>query len=513
MTHSVEERQDGCGPIPRGGNEDAVMKAEPHPKNGAPSHKILYKFRYLLGAHGVREALQTIFIVYLARKSTTTYGQFMLALSMGEILLFISEFGLNQHLVSLLVRKEGDAARALARVTAVKAGLLGLGGLGVAGFVFWQDYPPMLRAIALVLGVGVGLEALASSFFVSCQVQGRQDLEGKVRVVAAVFGFGYGIVMLLLGAAPLTVAFYKLVETSCNLAGMAFLAGQKMRPRFRSLRLREVWDTVRTSAVFTLMAVATILYNSANMFFLQRFAGENAVAQYSVAWRIVDGIACLISNLLLRNVLFPLFSGLWEKDRTDFRRIAQSSACWLLAAAFPVMFILWAESNRLIPLIFGPGYTDAIWMQKILTAAVLTGFVHNLAAYLMMSMKKERLLLAFYLIGLSLNFVCCGVLIPTAPLMGSVLSIIVTKLLVAAMTVSYCQRRLGIFPARPLMQLCLTLGAGGGLYCLAVGILPREVAEFLAIAPVLGIALHWRRKLLSEPARKAAMQSPDPSNF
>jgi hypothetical protein len=124
-----------------------------NPEKGQAGHGIVTRFAHLPSAFFVRKVLQAIFLVYLARKSTTSYGQFMLAISLGQILLFMSEFGINQHLVSLLVRD--GAAGALSRVTSLKAGLLGLGGLGIAGFIFWQDYSPVLKTVALILGAGV----------------------------------------------------------------------------------------------------------------------------------------------------------------------------------------------------------------------------------------------------------------------------------------------------------------------------------------------------------------------
>ncbi len=470
---------------------------------GTAPNGILHRFTCLLSAHWIREVLQTIFLVYLARKSTATYGQFMVALGLGQVLLFISEFGINQSLVSILVRKETEPSRALAQVTALKAALLALGWLGTVGFLFWQEYAPALKAVALILGTGVGLEALASTFSVYCQVQGRQDLEGRVRALSAAVGFGYGIAALLAGLSPIALAFYKLIETVANIAGMAFIARRTLhRGLFRS-GFREIWGTARASVSFTLIAVASILYNKANLFFLQRYAGEEAVAQYSVTWQMVDGICCIVVNLLLRNVLFPLFSGLWTGDRKEFGRIAEMSASWLLAASLPIMFVLACESDRIIGLIYGPGYADAIWMQKILVATILIGFLHNLASFMMMSMKRERLLLLFHSIGLAFNLACCAALIPDAPLMGTVVSITATKLLVALLTVSYCQRRLGFVASRPILQLVPAVLAGAALYALLSGPAPREAAEAAAIVPVLAVALRWRRGLQAQKAREA----------
>ncbi len=162
--------------------------------------RILKKFAYLLSARWVREALQAVFLIYLARVSSTTYGEFMLAIGLGSILLLVAEFGLNLPLVSLMSKKDGDPNAALSQVTILKASLLVLALLGVLGFMAWQNYSMPLRQVMFMLSAGVGLEALSNTFFVALQVQGRQDLQGKIAALAAGLGFGYGIIALILGA-------------------------------------------------------------------------------------------------------------------------------------------------------------------------------------------------------------------------------------------------------------------------------------------------------------------------
>ncbi len=457
------------------------------------SHGVLRKFAYLLSAHGVREGLAALFMILLARHSTTTYGEFMLALSVGQIILFVTEFGLNQHLVPLLVRKENVRGDILVQVSMLKAMLLAFGCLGMLFFVHWQGYSHALKMLVFVLGIGVGMEALASSFFVAFQVEGHQGLEGKVRAIGASLGFGYGLTLLFLGAAPLIVAFYKIIETAANLAGVLCTSARRASLRFRLPRIRHIWATGRGSIAFTLMAIAAILYNKANIFFLQRFGGPTHVAQYMATWQMVDGISILTANLLLKNILFPLFVKLWETDRVELARLVRNSTEWLLAAALPIMFILFIESDRLIGLIYGPAYGDAVWMQKYLVPTIALGFLHNLAAYLMISMKYELLLLSFYLGGLAFNIICCAVLIPANPLLGSVLAIVLTYAVVAAATVSTCQLRFGLISKTALSHVASTATLGGILYLFSRIYLFREASEILALLPVLTLACYrWR---------------------
>jgi O-antigen/teichoic acid export membrane protein len=464
--------------------------SSPVPGEPAPP-RILKKFAYLLSANWIREALQAVFLIYLARVSSTTYGEFMLAIGLGSILMLVAEFGLNLPLVSLLTQKDGDPDAALSRVSFLKGVLLVLTLVGVWGFMEWQDYSRSLKHVMFMLSAGVGLEALSNSFFVALQVRGRQDLQGKIKALAAGLGFGYGLIALAMGASPLMVAAFKPIESLVNLGGSLVLVCSRGRFRFKWPSLGRLGSTLRLGLVFALIEVSAIIYNKANLFFLQKYAGAPGVAQYSVTWQTVDGISGLVSNLLLQSILFPLFVQLWEEDRVRVSQLAQNTARWLLALALLVMFVLVIESDRIITLVYGPNYSEAIWLQKCLAVTVVFAFMHNLAAFLMISMRLQRLLLIFYLGGLGFNLLWCSLVIPRWPLMGAALAMVLTKGGVAFLTVSFCQRRLGLMLRRPLLQLGLTVLLGALFYLLGHGRLPREAAELLAMAPTLFLAGRW----------------------
>ena len=71
----------------------------------ARSHRIFSKLVSLLSARWFMEILQALFFIYLARQSTSTYGEFMLAINLGTIIRLIAEFGLNVPLVGFLTKK------------------------------------------------------------------------------------------------------------------------------------------------------------------------------------------------------------------------------------------------------------------------------------------------------------------------------------------------------------------------------------------------------------------------
>lgn len=459
---------------------------------------ILTQFAHLLGAQWFKDLLHTLLFIYLARISATTYGEFLVALELGMIVLFMGDFGLNQALVTDLGKQYSNRGDILARYSLLKTTLISAGLLATVGFVFWQGYNPTLKLVAILITAGMALEAVASSFFVACRVKGRQDLEARVRMVSCLLGYGFGIAVLFFGGpAPLAAAF-KLIENVCNMVGGVYVSLTKSEWKNLKLQRKPFARTLRTArngVVFLLIAFCGIIYNKANIFFMQQHGGPTAVAQYGVAWAIVEGVTILVSNILLRNVLYPLLVRLWNQDRAEYHRLAKTALRWLIGAALPAMYLLYAESDRIIGLVYGQEtYQDAMWLQKLMVPALLFSFLHNFSAYLMMSLKKERPLMIFYFMGLAVNIALCWIFIPKYPMEGAVLAIVGTRAFMTCFTAGFCQRKLGFISLKALAPVGGAVLAAAALHYLAHPLGVRELTELATLAPFFLMGFMWWRE-------------------
>jgi O-antigen/teichoic acid export membrane protein len=100
--------------------------------------------------------------------------------------------------------------------------------------------------------------------------------------------------------------------------------------------------------------------------------------------------------------------------------------------------------------------------------------LHNLAAYAMISMQRQRLLLWFYVSGLAANMLLCIFLIPAFKLEGAALALTLTKVWVAVLTIGFFQ-----CAARPMdhKQWLLLIGAGCAAFGLWHGLGPYAPRE------------------------------------
>ncbi len=458
---------------------------------------------YMLGAQWTRDITWTAFTIILARHSPDTIGQIMLALSFGYIVRLIADVGLNDFLISTFARKESRPLRLLGEITWLKIALLSIALLGTWLVTGWQGYDIELRITIMAIAGGLGFDALTDSFFAMCQARGRQDVEMRIRIPAGVIGIGVGIVLVLLHAQPMYIALYKPVESLLlmGIAGKALGRNPLMKPSWEVFT--HVVQQWKKGLVFTCISACAILYNKLNVFFLKTYGGDAAVGAYSVAWETVDGLSVLVSTTLLAKVVFPVMAQLWDVDKEKFRQLTGQTARTLWAASLPLIYILCVESDRILTFIYGEHYSIAVTAQRLLTPCIATAFLHNLAAYAMISMRCHRLLLCFYASGLLLNIVLCAYLTAKMPLEGAALAITLTKVWVAICTVSFFQ-----YKAKPM-----SLGQWGIVLCvpcLAVSLwwvlLPlygRLVAETVGILPLFALLWVWRPPAPWESKSKA----------
>lgn len=462
---------------------------------------ILHRFSWLLGAHAWGEILQAVFLLALARSHSAAYGEVMLAFQYGAILLLLSEAGLNPHLADQLTHDPARQRAWLRRFALLRLALLLLAGLGVWLFIRSQDYPPRLRLLVMFLGGAIGLEALSGTFFTALQVAGKQALEGRIRSWAAALGWGYGLAALAAGWGVFRISLCKWIETILRLLGAARAGwppeadGCPAASPGEWRALRRVW---RESLPFTWLALTSLLFNKANVLFLQRLAGSEAVAQYSATWQIVDGVPILVSTLLLGRVLYPLFTRQWREDRPALSALVLNTVRWLSLTALAVAMALALASAPLIRLLYGPAYGEAARLQPLLAWTIPFALIHNTAFYLLLAAGRRRFLALAFGAALALNLLLCHLLMPAHPLPGAAWAMVLTKAALALATVAAASRLLPFWSLPSIGGLLAAALLSALLHALAAPLLGLA-ALLPAAAPLALLAWRWAKHPLSPP--------------
>jgi len=457
------------------------------------ARRILKRFAHVISAHGVDAIFSGLFFLYLARTDATVYGEVMYAFAAGSILMKVVQFGLYYPLVYELTDSSRDQAnRIIDTVNRIKLMLLVVSMAGVWALAVFKGLPSRMAWILYVGCLGFGLEALAETFFAHLRVKGRQHVEARVRVVASMLAYGSGFLAAYFRLPAVAVGGYKLVSGMTRLL-LSFWGSFKSSGS--RVFARSDWPSIRkifvASTVFGLFHILGMVSSRTNVFFLESYTGVKGVAVYSAAWMIVDSVSAIASEQLLAWVVFPLLSVLWMKDRAEVTPVVRRTAQWLMALAFPIIFVLSAESDVIVWLLYGSGYADTAWVQQYLAWTIVLSFESHLLSYLMIVAGAGKALLLVSVLTLAANLVCNVLLVKPYGLAGACLVMVFTKLVQLALISGYCQVRFRVFRLKDFPFLL-----GLVMLCFALFV---TLKPFITLHPAFAVTLGVYLALLWKP--------------
>lgn len=436
------------------------QNSEPRSKSG-----IISRFLSLLSAQGVDGIAGGLFFLYLAWINSSDYGQIMYALAAGSIVFTATQFGLYYPMVSELGTSSKEQCPAIInRVLIIKLGLLIPALLGISAIAWQRNLSWEMYWVLMAISVGYAAEAFAETFFADLRVRGFQAREAKIKVLASIISYIYAFLTAALGLGPVIISLFKIISSLIRI-GLAMSA--YVRDYSSSIFRFPQWSSLRkmfaASVVFALIEILGTIYNKTNIFYLEKITGVSGVAFYSATWNIIDSVSIIASEQLLGWVIFPLLASLWLNQKQEAYKLVKSNAQWLMAFAFPIIFVLSAESSLIIGIIYPPEYEDAIWMQQYLAWTILLSFENNLFSYVMMVAGSAKLLLGIQSVATILNLIFNHLLVGSLGLKGGCLVIILTKFVTTVLTFSFCRFFLNIVAFRDFIlpiALALFLFAG-----------------------------------------------------
>jgi O-antigen/teichoic acid export membrane protein len=455
---------------------------------------LLKRFTALLTAKSMRDGLVGLFVLQVAWADVQVFGDFMVGLAAGAIVVKVAECGLNY----LLVLRLGDP-RHPTRDQVVAVNIVKLVLLSGALAAFWlftraMGYSSSLRLTVLLVALGLGLGSLVDSLYLVLRMQGRQVSELTIKVGASAASVAVCSALVGLGGSRFASAVFVLESTLALAATAVFLrVGPGLRSLLQGVSAPKVAGLLGAAAPYGLLSVTAILYNKSNVFFLERLHGAPAVAEYSASWLIVDWVSVIVSAHLLAGVLFPLMSAWRHQDVGLLRDLTSRTWVWLLALAWPASLLLYALRGWLIGLFFPGAYSGAAALQVILVWTIPAAVSANVLLYAMLASGRQWPLLGFMLATWGVNLGLNLALVPSRGALGAALAITLSKVTLATLTLAYGVLALGIVGGR---QIAMAGALGAALwtaYGLTQRVLPAEAAAVL-VTLLYGAGLAWLQR-------------------
>ena len=388
------------------------------------------------------------------------YGEYVFVLSFAALFGLVSDFGLAKVAVRDMVREPSSAGVVLG--TAVAGRLI----LAAISFVAAQ-------VALLVLGVAADLRiavAIVSLLFVTdamlsvtavFQMRLAMQYEALVSIVIQAVDTVLILSLIAAGAGLFAIVAAPVASGVVGVVVAYTIARGRFRARL-SVELSRLPRLLVEAAPVGLTLVLAVIYLRIDSVLLGVLATPHDVGLYGAAFKPIEYL--LLASAVVINTLFPLLARSHGRDAARFAALYWRGTDVLLALALPIPIILFAFAEPIVAMFYAPSFLPAALPLRLLGIAVVLMIVSAWQGFALLSAGRQRVTVAYDVVGLALNLTLNFALIPRFGFVGAAIAALGTAAFVSVSASLLTWRLLGVERGGPrVMPLLAANGLFAGL--------------------------------------------------
>ncbi len=176
---------------------------------------------------------------------------------------------------------------------------------------------------------------------------------------------------------------------------------------------KEAWPVGIASALGAIMA-------SADTVILGWFRPPEQIGIYSTAQKLTQVVYLLPA--LAGTAMLPAFSRFASSDLRKIKEIARKAIMFCFIFTIPAVIGCLLFGNFVFNLLFGQQYVESVLIFKIMCLAVVTIAPSSIISNAMFAEGKQKKLIQYICVSLSINITLCLLTIPTYGILGAAVS-------------------------------------------------------------------------------------------
>lgn len=351
----------------------------------------------------ISSSLSTIIILGLITRNfgASQTGILTLALTYLSFFALISDFGINAHILPEFLKsgltQQWKKLLGLRMILALLSTLLA----GVA-VLFWPGQSEVFKLTVFMGLVGIiepGVFVTATAVF-----------QSRLRYDLVVLANTVGIAFILLSVVLLVVQKIGVPWVMLGYSGGWFISGilalvlvkkyvSSVLPAFDFSYIKRIF---RESWPISLTLVLNIVYFRLDAFMISIFRNFAEVGVYNIAYQIFQTL--LVVPAFIMNGYYPVMLKNFAENKGLFIGQIKKATLGMVVLATLGTILTLALSPFVVDLITGgKGFSGSITSLRILSLAFPAFFATSILMWTLITLRRYKLILAIYIIGLAFN--------------------------------------------------------------------------------------------------------------
>lgn len=391
-------------------------------KNIAKNTSVLFITQILVYVIGF------IITMYTARYlGTEGFGIISLALSITALVGVFADLGLMSLMIREVARNKSLRDKYVSNTALMKVLLSFLTFGIIVVLVNLLGYSELVKIVVYIITLSVIINAFIGIFNAVFQAYEKMEYVS--------LGSISNSIIMLLGTAvgihfQLDILFFASIYVIAGAVNFIFILVMYLWKYSQSkfdLDLSFWKPTLKEALFFGVTGIFVSIYFYIGSIVLSVLAGESAVGIYNAAWKLIF-VLLFIPNVVIM-ALFPVMSQHFESSKELLKLEYEKTFKYLLIIATFIVMYGFVFADKIILIIYGSGYLDAIITLQTLIFVVPIIFLSSLSSNLLNAINKQRLVTLITAIMAIFNVILNVLLIREFSFIGAAVVTILTEAL------------------------------------------------------------------------------------
>lgn len=441
------------------------------------ARRIATNFASLMAGEVISKLLQLVLFVFLAQAlGKEEFGIFSLGIAFALLTVIIADFGLTTLLIREISRNKSAASKYLSNAIIVKA-LLSIVTI-VSAYLFLNllDYTPKVKLVAYIMLSFTLIQSFTNVHYSIFRAFERMHYDASIKIfrmvilaisVIYIVKQGHGLVIASL-AFPLTEIIVLVVTAS-----IVYTKFIKIRFEFDYSFSKKL---LKKSSLFCLSLVFAGLFTYTDSIMLSKIHSTTEVGIYAAAANIT--LALIFISLMYGNAIYPVISRFFISSKKSLKLAYERSFKYMFIIILPISAGLYAMSDKIIALLYGPQYAGSAIVLSILSGYLFLRSLNIVSGFTLSSINKQKSRVFSQGTVAIINIILNLILIPTYGFIGAAIATLITEIVFFLLYTSFIIRYgLRIRPIHTLLR---------PLIAVAIMVLALSFIDNLFIAVILG---------------------------
>jgi len=374
----------------------------------------------------ISKVLTLVLTIFIARFfGDVDYGKFAFAISFTGLFIIFIDLGTRLVVTRDISINKEKSSNYLYNLFLLKVVSSFFTFILIFAIINLLNYPKETTYAIYIAALIIIFESLNQSVYSFFQAFQKMEYKAGLKVIRTIIRFTVTLPLLFLGYGLLPVlSVYLLVQAIGFI--LALITFRKKISQFSfNFDYSLIKYLVRKGFPFLLATAFVLIYFYIDITMLSIMKGDAVVGWYQSAYNLVDGLITI--PIAFAGALFPVAVNYYKNNKKNLIQLYNNATKFISLLSFPLAFGTSLLADKIILLVYGEEYANAIPALQILIWVLIPLYIVYIMGMVQIVIHKEKLGAYALAFTAFVNVVSNLILIPKYSLLGAAVATIFSE--------------------------------------------------------------------------------------